>query len=95
LSLYYKNASSYKPIDIEELACSELVAFIDESLEVEEPAVLELSDLVKFYSSKLSELGGEHPDKIHGATREKSLIDTFYKLGMCISYDRLLSILPT
>ena len=30
--------------------------------------------------------------KIHGATREKSLIDTLYKLGMCISYDRLLSI---
>ena len=30
--------------------------------------------------------------KIHSATREKSLIDTFYKLGMCISYDRLLSI---
>ena len=30
--------------------------------------------------------------KIHGATREKSLIDTFYKLGMCISYDRLLTI---
>ena len=30
--------------------------------------------------------------KIHGATREKSLIDTVYKLGICISYDRLLSI---
>ena len=30
--------------------------------------------------------------KIHGATREKSLIDTFYKLGICISYDRLLTI---
>lgn len=30
--------------------------------------------------------------KIHGATREKSLVDIFYKLGMCISYDRLLSI---
>lgn len=30
--------------------------------------------------------------KIHGATREKSLIDTFYKLGLCISYDRFLSI---
>ena len=30
--------------------------------------------------------------KIHGATREKSLIDTFYKLEMCISYDRFLSI---
>ena len=30
--------------------------------------------------------------KIHGATRDKSLIDTFYNLRMCISYDRLLSI---
>ena len=30
--------------------------------------------------------------KIHGATREKSLIDTFYKPGICISYGRLLSI---
>ena len=30
--------------------------------------------------------------KIHGTTRDKSLVDTFYKLGMCISYDRLLSI---
>lgn len=30
--------------------------------------------------------------KIRGTTRAKSLVDTFYKLGMCISYDRLLSI---
>ena len=30
--------------------------------------------------------------KIHRTTRDKSLVDTFYKLGMCISYDRLLSI---
>lgn len=30
--------------------------------------------------------------KIHGTTRDKSLIETFYKLGICISYDRLLSI---
>ncbi|KAL9966870.1 hypothetical protein ACROYT_G025005 [Oculina patagonica] len=30
--------------------------------------------------------------KIHGATTEKSLVDVFYKLAMCISYDRLLSI---
>ena len=39
LSLNSENASTYKPIDEEELAFSELVAFIDESLEVEEPAV--------------------------------------------------------
>ena len=30
--------------------------------------------------------------KIHGATRDRSLIDTFYNLGMCISYDRFLSV---
>ena len=30
--------------------------------------------------------------KIHGTTRDKSLIETLYRLGMCISYDRLLSI---
>ena len=30
--------------------------------------------------------------KIHGATRARSLIDTFYNLGMCISYDRFLSV---
>ena len=29
--------------------------------------------------------------KIHGATRDRSLIGTFYNLGMCISYDRFLS----
>lgn len=27
--------------------------------------------------------------KIHGTTRDKTLIDTFYNLGICISYDRL------
>ena len=30
--------------------------------------------------------------KIHGATRDRSLIDTFYNLDMCISYDRFLSV---
>lgn len=50
--------SSYEPIDIKELAFSELVAFIDESFQVEETVVLKLSDLIKFYSSKLIDLGG-------------------------------------
>ena len=76
-SLKSENASSCKPIDIEELAFSELVAFIDESLEVEEPAVLKPSDLVKFYSSKLSELGEEHPDRIN-ATRPKTRVLTAF-----------------
>ena len=47
MSLNSENAPSYKPIDKEELAFSELVAFNDESLEVEEPAVLKLSDVGK------------------------------------------------
>ena len=29
--------------------------------------------------------------KIHGVTRDRSLIGTFYNLGMCVSYDRFLS----
>ena len=71
-----ENVSSYRPIDIEELAFSELVAFIDESLEVEEPAVLKLSDLVKFYS-KFSKLGGEHSGRIN-ATRLKTRVLTAF-----------------
>lgn len=30
--------------------------------------------------------------KIHGATRDKSLVDAFYQLGISVSYDRLLTI---
>jgi len=30
--------------------------------------------------------------KIHGQTRKRTLVDTFHKLGMCISYDRVLEI---
>ena len=76
-SLNSENAASYKPIDIEELVFSELVTFIDESLEVEEPAMLKLSDLMKFYSSKLSTLGGEHHDRIN-ATRLKTRVLTAF-----------------
>ena len=39
--------------------------------------MLKLSDLVKFYSSKLSELGGEHPDRTN-ATRLKSGVLTAF-----------------
>ena len=30
--------------------------------------------------------------KLHGATRDKALMDSFYNLGVCMSYDRLMSI---
>lgn len=45
------------PIDLDELAFAELIAYVDESLEFEELTVLKLSELAKFFSSKLQELG--------------------------------------
>ena len=30
--------------------------------------------------------------KMHGVTRKRTLVDTFFRLGMCVSYDRLLQI---
>ena len=30
--------------------------------------------------------------KIHGATRDRALIDVFYNLGLCVSYDRFLTL---
>ena len=46
-------------VQLDELAFAELFAYIDECLEIEEPAVLTLSDLVRFYTSKVQELGAE------------------------------------
>eukprot|EP00794_Sanderia_malayensis_P001481 gene1481-1638_t len=48
-------------IDTEELAFTELLALIDESIQIENLAVLKLSDLAKFYSSRLSEVQGRAP----------------------------------
>ena len=46
-------------VQLDELAFAELFAYIDECLDVEEPAVLTLSDLVRLHTSKLQELGAE------------------------------------
>ena len=46
-------------VQLDELAFAELSAYIDECLEVEEPAVLTLSDLMRFYTSKVQGLGAE------------------------------------
>ena len=77
LSLNSENDSLYERIDIKWLAFSELVTFINKNIEVEKPAVLKLSDVVEFCSSKLSELGGEHPDRIN-ATRVKTPVLTAF-----------------
>lgn len=50
-------------VELDELAFAELIAYVDESLEIENIAVLKLSDLVRFFSSKLQELGIE-PGKL-------------------------------
>ena len=46
-------------VDLEELACAELIGYIEECLEQEAPGVLTLSELVKFYQCKLKEVGAE------------------------------------
>ena len=46
-------------VQLEELAFAELFAYIEECLEEEQPAVLTLSDLVRFYTSNVQELGAE------------------------------------
>ena len=69
-------SSSFTPIDTEELAFAELIAFIDDSLQVEEPTILTLSDLVKFYSSKLSDLKGEEV-KTNSTRLKNRILATF------------------
>ena len=59
-------------VELDELAFAELIAYVNESLEIENIAVLKLSDLVRFFSSKLQELGIE-PGKIN-ATRLKDRV---------------------
>ena len=43
--------------DLEKLAFAELLAYIEEHLEFEKPAIITLSDLVAFYTCKPKELG--------------------------------------
>jgi len=44
-------------LNLDELVFAELIAHIDETLQVEELAVLILSEFVKYFSSKLQEVG--------------------------------------
>ena len=46
-------------VELDELAFAELITYIDEFLDIEEPAVLTLSDLVRFYTSRLQDIGAE------------------------------------
>ena len=64
-------------LSLDELAFAELIAHIDETLHVEEPAVLILSELVKYFSSELEEVG-LGCDKIN-ATRLKERILSAYR----------------
>lgn len=64
--------ANYSSINLDELAFAELITYIDERLEVEDPAILVLSDLVRFYTCKLEEIGVES-GKIN-ATRLKERV---------------------
>lgn len=70
-----KKPSENSSIDLDEVAFAELIAYIDERLDVEDPAVQKLSDLVEFFSFKLQELEMES-GKIN-ATRLKDSVSSF------------------
>ena len=67
-----KHGASDPPLKLDELAFAELIAYIEEILEVNNPAVLTLSELVKFFKHKLQELGAEHENV--NATRLKERV---------------------
>ena len=67
---------SFNPIDADELAFAELVAFIDESLQMEELALLKLSDLVKFYCTKLKEHESES-SKVNSTRLKSRILEAF------------------
>ena len=50
------SACTEEPINEDELAFAELVAYIDEFMETEDPSVLKLSDMVQLFSSKFKSL---------------------------------------
>ena len=64
------------PMDVEELAFAELIVYIDKCLEVEEPAILLLSDLVSYYTSKLQELVVEY-GKVNATWLEERVLAPF------------------
>lgn len=63
-------------MDVEELAFAELIVYIDECLEVEEPAILLLSDLLRYYTSKLQELDVEY-GKVNATWLKKRVLAPF------------------
>ena len=63
-------------LDLEELAFAELISYIDEYLENEEPAILVLSDLLKFYASKLKQLGVKS-ENIHATRFKERILEAF------------------
>lgn len=66
--------------------------YIDECLEVEEPAVLTLSDLVRFYTSKVQELGAEC-GKVN-ATRLKERVQAAFPDLMAYAEGREIYLVP-
>ena len=115
--------------NLDELAFAELITYIEERLDSEDLALLNMVKLTIIFRTKLespnqacltiaqlivfNSILREHGTtsrnrhtrakecpvpiytslKIHGMTRDKSLIEAFFKLGLCISYhDRLLSL---
>ena len=63
-------------VELDELAFAELIAYVHERFEIENVAVLKLSDLMKHFSSKLQELGLE-PGKINATKLKDRVLGAF------------------
>ncbi|XP_031575406.1 uncharacterized protein LOC116309020, partial [Actinia tenebrosa] len=75
-----QNDAERPPIELEELAFAELFAYIDESLESEDLPVLKLSNLVKYFSLKLHELGVKCDNKINSTRLKDRILETYSDL---------------
>ena len=60
-----------------ELAFAQLLGYIEEQLETEEPVLLTLSDLVKFYMCKLRELFGEDCGTVNLTHLKERILNVF------------------
>ena len=80
--LWQRWATIYQPINRDELAFAELIAFIDESLGVEEPTMRKFSDPVK--------LEGEQ-DKVNSTRRKSAYWHPFQTLQHITKDERFFS----
>ena len=73
-------ASNAEAVELSELAFAELVAYIEDVLEEDEPSLLTLSDLVKFYTSRLQHFLKAECGKVNATRLKERILEAFPSL---------------